>query len=80
MIPTNLYNEWTDQGCQSYFGGVLEDNLPGTCSDVMEKVSKIAVGLDIYDLYRESNDVYLEGKKERAYGESIVGGRKLTYK
>ena len=46
----------------------------------MEKVSKIAVGLDIYDLYRESNDVYLEGKKERAYGESIVGGRKLTYK
>lgn len=59
MIPTDLHKSWKDQGCQSYFGDVLTPNLPGNCSDIIARVSQITKGIDIYDLYRESNDVAL---------------------
>lgn len=78
MIPTDLHTSWKAQGCQSYFGDVLPENMPGNCSEIMAKVSKIAVGLDLYDLYRESNDVALTG--EARMGSSIVGGEVKTYK
>lgn len=40
--------------------------------DVMDKVQTLIKGVDLYDLYRMSNDVALS--KESQYGEAIVGG------
>lgn len=62
MIPTKLYNDWKNQGCESYFGDVLTNNMPGNCTAIQEKANLLTAGIDIYDLYRESNDVALKGK------------------
>ena len=53
--------------------------MPGSCNAIMAKVQGLAANLDIYDLYRESNDVALKGKA-REMGESLVGGEIKTYK
>jgi len=79
MIPTDLHSQWKSQGCQNYFGDVLPANMPGTCNEIMNTVQGFAFDLDIYDLYRESNDVALAGK-DRVMGESLVGGEIKTYK
>lgn len=39
MIPTDLHASWKSQGCQSYFGDVLTGNMPGTCNEIMAKVT-----------------------------------------
>jgi len=44
----------------------------------MEKVQNLIKGVDLYDLYRMSNDVALS--KESQYGEAIVGGEVKKYK
>jgi hypothetical protein len=52
--------------------------MPGSCQQVADKVAVMAKGLDLYDLYRESNDVALKG--EDRMGEAIVGGEVKRYK
>lgn len=78
MIPTKLYNDYTNNGCHSYFGDVLPATMPGNCNDTLAKVYNIINGVDLYDLYRENNDVALKGKKP-TIGEAWVGGEKKTY-
>lgn len=78
MIPTALYEGWKSQGCQSYFGDIFPSNLPGSCSAIMDKVTAISNGVDLYDLYRESNDIKLKG--EDRMGSAMVGGELKTYK
>jgi len=79
MIPTDLHTQWKAQGCQNYFGDVLPANMPGSCNAIMTKVQGLTATVDIYDLYRESNDVALKGR-DREMGEALVGGVKKTYK